>query len=321
MKLLYFIGAYAGTEIVSRQIERLGANGAQFVIHVDARRDDTFTELRARHGANPRVHFLEHRRKIFWGQPGYLFSILDSIHYAIEQRLDFDVATLLSDSCYPLRPISAIEDWFRAHPGKNFIDIAHRDKDPHVWSNWGPPSSMRTRMEHWHLMFHTRMVARIPLKRRLPLGHEPYVGWLWWSLTREAVTYLDEFFAANPRYIAFLKRTYSPDEFIFQTVLMNSPLRETLVNDNLRYLHPPTEEIPFTNFIREISEPDLPTVLASSALIARKVKTIALAETIDRLAPSATALTARNPDKRAAPLPSWSLPKAESLRKPRRVEA
>ncbi len=285
MKLLYFIGAYAGTEIISRQIERLGVNGAQFVIHVDARRDGVLNELQARYGEDSRVHFLPRRRKIYWGQPGYLFSILDSIHYAVAQGLAFDVATLLSDSCYPLRPVAEIEAWFRDHPGKNFIDVAHRDKDPHVWAEWGPPSSMRTRMEQWHLMFHTRIVARIRIPgRKLPLNHEPYVGWLWWSLTREAVHYIDQFFAENPAYIAFLKRSYSPDEYIFQTLLMNSPLRDTVVNDNLRYLHPPTEEIPFTNFIREITVADLDAVLGSSALIARKVKTLALAETIDQRA-------------------------------------
>ena len=40
----------------------------------------------------------------------------------------------------------------------------------------------------------------------------------------------------NPDYVRFFEHVFVPDELFFQTIIMNSPLRDTVENDDLRYL-------------------------------------------------------------------------------------
>ena len=49
--------------------------------------------------------------------------------------------------------------------------------------------------------------------------------------------------------------TWGPDEFLFQTILYNSPFRDCVVNDNLRYIHfEPGEHHPQTLMIADADE-------------------------------------------------------------------
>ena len=74
------------------------------------------------------------------------------------------------------------------------------------------------------------------MKRTLPYNLEPYGGDTWFCLAKKHVDYILEFLDDKPDLCAFFKHAFAPDEMFFQTIIMNSPLKDTLVNDNLRYI-------------------------------------------------------------------------------------
>lgn len=60
--------------------------------------------------------------------------------------------------------------------------------------------------------------------------------------------------------------SFAPDEFIFQTILGNSPLKDTLVNDNLRYINFPVGNLHPTT----LTVLDAKTLTTCGKLYARK---------------------------------------------------
>lgn len=72
------------------------------------------------------------------------------------------------------------------------------------------------------------------IRRRL-LDIPYYGGSTWWSLSRKCVAYLVENKHANNLY-ASMQDTWVPDELFVQTLLLNSPIRKYLINNNLRYI-------------------------------------------------------------------------------------
>jgi hypothetical protein len=52
----------------------------------------------------------------------------------------------------------------------------------------------------------------------------------------EAAIYSHQLFIDNKSKIRFFKFIWAPDEFLFVTCLMNSPLRNRIVKDSLRFI-------------------------------------------------------------------------------------
>ena len=67
-----------------------------------------------------------------------------------------------------------------------------------------------------------------------PRGYQPFFGSSYWCLTRECVTYVNAFVRENPDFVDFFKHLWIPDELFFQTIILNSPFKNRVVNDNLR---------------------------------------------------------------------------------------
>ena len=78
------------------------------------------------------------------------------------------------------------------------------------------------------------------------------------------VSYALNFLDKNPSVKSFFKRTFAPNEMIWHTILMNSPLKDRIVNDNLRYV----------DFIRShpriLTKEDYAMLRDSGKLFARK---------------------------------------------------
>jgi Core-2/I-Branching enzyme len=70
----------------------------------------------------------------------------------------------------------------------------------------------------------------------LPAGLRPYGGSSYWCLSGEAVSFVHRYVSDHPEFVSFFRRVFIPDELFFQTLLVNSELRNRIVNDNLRYM-------------------------------------------------------------------------------------
>ena len=58
----------------------------------------------------------------------------------------------------------------------------------------------------------------------------------WWTITADCAAYLSNYFKVNPAVTNKLRYTWGIDEVIVATILMNSPYRDTIINNNYRYI-------------------------------------------------------------------------------------
>ncbi len=76
---------------------------------------------------------------------------------------------------------------------------------------------------------------------------------------------MTRFVRRNPRFVRFFEHALLPDELFFQTIVMNSPLVETVVDDHLRYIDWSVDPGPAV-----LRAADFDTLIASGSLLARK---------------------------------------------------
>jgi hypothetical protein len=52
----------------------------------------------------------------------------------------------------------------------------------------------------------------------------------------DAVSFVHHYVRDHPEFASVFRRVFIPDELFFQTILVNSELRNRIVNDDLRYI-------------------------------------------------------------------------------------
>lgn len=105
--------------------------------------------------------------------------------------------------------------------------------------------------------------------RRTPLASFPdlYGGSAWWSISRSGVQYVIDQLDQAPEIMVRLKHTHCPEEILFQTVLMNSPYKSSIIGNTMTLV---LWEYRNGNSPATLDQSDLPKVLRSKKLFARR---------------------------------------------------
>lgn len=241
MSSAYIIRAHKNPAQLARLVARLASPSASFVIHVNlstplATRQEMVEQLEPFDG----VYWLPERR-CYWGGFSLVQVTLDAIGTLVQCGVNPSHVSLLSGQDYPLQPVSMIERFFADHVGESFmVHFALPCRD----GRWAREKGGLDRVERWHfetigerIGFPMRRIS-LPLsrRRRLPGGLQPFGGSAFWSLSWEAARYVHETATRQPDIADFFRHTYIPDELFFHTVLMNSSLRDSIRNENLRFI-------------------------------------------------------------------------------------
>ena len=265
-RIAYIISAYRLPAQLARLITRLESSGTTFVVHVDRRTPGSVFHEMVERTRGLEVTFLPRHRSP-WGSFGHVEATLKGISHLLESQIGFDYAVLLTGQDYPMRSPRAIGRFLAAADGRSFMSSWPLPHPP-----WGRHGGL-VRLARWHRVLGPRWARiSIPARRRVPGGLVPYGGSPYWCFSRAAVEYVQRFVTERPDLLRFFRHVYIPDELMFQTILMNSALRDSIVNDNLRYVEWGREPAPAV-----LTREDLPGMLASRALFARKFD-----ETVDR---------------------------------------
>jgi hypothetical protein len=210
------------------------------------------------------VRFVK-RHACRWAAWGIVAATLTLIDTLLELQVDFDYASLISGTDYPIKSNREISVFLGAHPGTEFLETFLLTA-PNKWSPHGGMYKAPHKLLCRHVRFRSRIV-RLPGMRTLPAGLEPYGGSQWWTLTKNALEYIRHFVQTTPQFVSFSKLSFIPDESFIQCILSNSPLQDRICNDDLRVIiwDRPTPPYPATLMLE-----DLDLLLASNKLFARK---------------------------------------------------
>ena len=110
----------------------------------------------------------------------------------------------------------------------------------------------------------------------------PFGGSQWWNLSRAAANYILRFLDEHPDYRRYHAHTLLPDELFFQSILLGTEFssRYEVVNDAQRFAVWPDG----ASHPRTLTTDDLPAMLKSEKLFARKFDEAADGAVLARLA-------------------------------------
>lgn len=271
MRIGYVVLAYKSPEQIVRLLSRVTTGATAVVVHVDRIMDtDDYGELCRQAEELGDVSFLE-RTRTYWGGFGLVRATLRGIDRLLADAT-VDYVILLTGQDYPLRSPREIDQFLETAGGHSFLH-----NSPLPYRAWGPRGGLE-RVERWHLMRARPHSLRLPWKRELPGRLKPYGGEAYWCLSRRVAEHVSLFVRQNPRFVRFFERVFVPDELFFQTIVMNSELRDEVVDDTLHFVDWDADPSPMILTMRDLSRLD-----ASGKLFARKFDLDVDSDVLDRL--------------------------------------
>jgi hypothetical protein len=264
MKIAYLIRAHYAPAQLGRLVDRLDSENAAFFIHISARTSGgTHSKMQQAVGERANVQWVERVATYYAG-----FSLVQSTIVGLQAIAAAEPTShtvILSGQDYPARPTPEIEQFFQQQPGKSFVEHFARP----VADKWpGEHGGLdRIRYRYFERINYKTRTLRLPiLRRRFPPGLQPYGGGAWCALSHDAVRYITSFVDQKPDVVRFFRHVKIPDEIFMHTVLLNSPLRDTVVGNDVHYIdwshggaHPKT-----------LGTEDYDRILESGKLFARK---------------------------------------------------
>lgn len=259
MRFAIIIVTYTSPKQTQRLVNSLNNGQFDFYIHLDKKVDiETHREL----VNTPNVYFVNDRVDIKWAGYTLVEAILNCIRYIKATGKKYDFLNLISGQDYPIKSADYIAGYLSQNIGKEFI--LYKDFD----DEW------RSRYERYHLTDYTfkgkyaveKLINIFAPKRKFPLKTRMVGREVFWTLSQECAEYLVNFIDSRPSLSKFMKLTWGPDEFIFQTILLDSPYKDRVVNDHLRHIiFPPGESHPIVFTTKDFDE-----LVSAKGLFARK---------------------------------------------------
>jgi hypothetical protein len=240
-KLAFLICTHDHPDHLGRLVRRLRHPDSSFFIFVDGKvRVEPFA---AAVRGEPRCHFVARRHPVFWMGFSAVEAQLALLRAALGSGERFKYYVFLTGTDYPLVSAEAIHRFYEEHSSeflKYFLldenaDWAHKVSRHYLLDvpclNRREVFRTGTRAVLWlpALALGRLVSAVVPRRARLD-GFTLCGGSAHWSLTHACVVHLLEVTAREPRVAEFFRRTHSPDEMYFHTLVANSPYRDNVVN-------------------------------------------------------------------------------------------
>lgn len=175
---------------------------------------------------------------VYWGHCSQVITTFNLLKYSFKKR-NYLSYTLLSGECFPIKPVRFFIDFLRLNESSNFMCAREGE-------------CFRNRIGQYHFFIDndyyrksillraisvlmSKLCSFLKIKNKIFDSYPVYKGSSWFTFSRHFVEYLinkidDESLLDKIKYSICI------DEVFFQTILLNSPFRNSHVNDNLRLI-------------------------------------------------------------------------------------
>jgi hypothetical protein len=240
MKLAYLILAHGHFEHLIKIVDILASEDVTFFIHVDRQVAVDQAALKSQFSAKANVHLLEGRLQIHWGGYSMVEGILHLLNTAVQQG-QYDYLSLISGQDFPIKSNQSILSYLKEHSGNEFIEYY---SVPDYSKRWDANGGIDRFSYFWliddlgmgrsHMFVEAqRLEGR---KRSFPEGWQPYLGSMWFTITYACAKYICDFLEKRIDISVFFRLTCIPDELLIPSLLLNSPFKKAIINNNLRYI-------------------------------------------------------------------------------------
>lgn len=227
MKLAFSIIVHKAPGQVIALVRAVCHNGNYCIIHCNSNSGLGFREEIERGIAAEgieNVRFLE-SEAVGWGNSSVLRVELRAMAALLDWADDWTHHINLSGQCLPTKPIGEIADELCDHPGQSYVEMIDLETER-------PDLAYRFSTFYVEVGGKPRN-TRVP--RPLPREFKLCFGAFWSILNRAACHHITRSPEAH-RILKYLRYTMFPDELAFQTILLNSHLRSTVVPRSRRLM-------------------------------------------------------------------------------------
>lgn len=286
MNIAYLISAHTDEAQLKRLIEALHPD-AEFFVHIDKKSDiRPFQE--AISGEN--VHFIEQRIDVRWAtyrQVDYQMALLEA---AINHPTHFDHIFALSGLDYPIWSNRQITEWLEQQGNREILQGYNMNtpllnaSQRKQYTEYRPLITLFGNFLDTKLSIALRRLSSmLGIRRKLCLTVDGkkwdlYKGSSWWCISEDLARYVMDTYRQHPEIRRYFMHSFGPDECLMQTIAFNSPLwtgRCMLFEGEYPGLDAltPLHYIVYEPVIQVMREKDLPAILASGRMFARKFLT------------------------------------------------
>ena len=230
MKIAILIQAHKNPEQVGRLCRALSHPDIDLYLNIDHKCDiqpflDTVPD---------NAQWIKQRTEIRWGDFSQVAATLRGLREIVGSGRTYDYVIFVSGQDYPILPAEEIVSQIEQRAGSEMIAWIELPPD-HPWNR-------RYRYRHYHFnnkictLAVNRMIRTLSFRLRTYPLQPVYKGSQWWNLSIAAIRYILDYCRIHPEFIRFNRTVHCSDELFFQTLLLHSPFRERLLNDNFRYI-------------------------------------------------------------------------------------
>lgn len=233
MKQAFLLIAHKNVEQIKQLIEFIADDKHHVYVHIDQKNDDIFNQLKQSFKSFNSVFFLESRISINWGGISQVQVSLELLKKSIIGNYDF--YHLISGQDLFIKSKKEVISYLQMNKGKQFLEVKKNQDYWRIKGYYLFSDSKYGRMRLITIINHllSKLYKKVPFRSNLK-EYELYKGSNWFTLSGDCVRYILNYLEDNPKYIKEYKHTICADEHFFQTLVLNSPFKKSVVNDTLR---------------------------------------------------------------------------------------
>ncbi len=175
------------------------------------------------------------RYKINWGSYKHLKAILHMINYARKNN-EYDFYHILSANTILTKPLEEVLSYFEANLDSNFLQMTPLEGEYkkliepwYIYYHFLHLYDKRTNWGNQFDWYFCKLQKKIGIRRKLDYD---YKGLVYSHLNKKFINYVFDYLKEHPRYFANLKTCNIGEELFFQNIISNSPLKDSIVEDN-----------------------------------------------------------------------------------------
>lgn len=276
MKQALLITAYKNPSHLNNLIDAFDDNFSVY-IHIDNKGTFTREDIETLR-LKPNVKFVSTKYRVQWGSINHLKAILLLCREVVKDP-EVEYVHTITGHDYLIKTPGEITRFLTENKGTLFMEA---NKLP--YKHWHGGGLDRIEYYYPHDLINVRtdrnykikeriinFQLKYNLKRKFPkcFPSDFYGGLVYWTIPTDAVRYILDFSDKNPSYLRRFRLTYCSEEIFFQTIIMNSPFKDNVQSNNLRFV---VWEKRNGNNPANLDDTDYDNILASDALFARKLE-------------------------------------------------
>lgn len=244
-KHAYMIMAHNDFPILVEILKELDHERNEIFVHIDKKAKE-FPEDDIRGAVRKGKLYLIPRMSVSWGGYSQIKCELSLMEHATKSG-HHEYYHMTTGATFPLKTADEILQFFDEHSGYQFIgydnskDCSERVQRVNIFNELGKVTTKSDQRKAWCRNKFTGLQRRLGYVYKPARGIEFKKGFVYWSLTEEAVTYA---LGKSEEIERVFKHSFCGDELFMQTILYHSTFRKAVYNYNdeygscLRYVKP-----------------------------------------------------------------------------------